>query len=115
MKTTLFKLAIRAAFVISLLLVGFAAGLPVGQSIGFTTGSEWSLMQADLLAREAGVFMPVTYKEGELRVVVKQPRHLYKKAWQLADQHEEKMAHVNTGKTGLVERIQLAEGISLTR
>jgi hypothetical protein len=59
--------------------------------------------------------MPVVYKEGEFRVVIKQPRHLYKKAWQLADQHEEKMAYVNTGKTRLIERIQLAEGTSITR
>jgi hypothetical protein len=115
MKTTLVKLAMRAAIVITLLLVGFAAGLPVGQSIGFTTGSEWSLKQADLLAREAGVFMPVTYKEGKFRVVVKQPRHLYKKAWQLADRHEDKMAYVNTGNTVLIERVQLAQRISLTQ
>jgi hypothetical protein len=115
MKTILLKLAIRAAFVIALLLVGFAAGFPVGQSIGFTTGSEWSFMQADILAREAGVSMPVSYKEGKFRVVVKQPRHLYKKAWKLADKHEDEMAYVNTGKSGLNERIQLAQRMSLTQ
>jgi len=115
MKTILLNLAMRAAIVIALLLVGFAVGFPVGQSVGFTTGSEWSLMQADLLAREAGVFMPVNYKDGKFRVTVKQPRHLYKKAWQLADRHEDEMAYVNTGSTELIERVQLAQRIALTQ
>ena len=57
--------------------------------------------------------MPVTYKEGKFRVVVKQPRSLYKKAWHLADRHEEEMAYVNTGKGILIERMQLAQRISL--
>jgi hypothetical protein len=113
MKTILVKIITRATFVIVLLLVGFATGFPVGQSIGFTTGSEWSLMQADLLAREAGVAMPVNYKDGKFRVVVKQPRHLHKKAWQLADRQEKEMAYVNTGNTGLIDRVQLAQRISL--
>jgi len=115
MKTILVKLIVRAALALALLLMGFAAGFPMGQSIGFTTGSEWSLIQADLLAREAGVFMPVNYKEGTFHVIVKQPRHLHKTAQQLADRHEQEMAYVNTGDTGLIGRVQLAQRTSLTQ
>jgi hypothetical protein len=75
-------IAIVIAFV-----AGFAAGLPVGRSVGFEAGSEWALLQADILAREAGVFMPVYLEDGNFRVVMKQPRGLYKRAWQLADRH----------------------------
>lgn len=113
MKTILLKFTIRAAFAIALLLVGFAAGFPVGQSIGFTTGSEWSFVQADLLAREAGVFMPVSYKEGTFHVVMKQSRHLYRSARQRADRHEAEMSYVNSGKSALIERVQPTQRISL--
>ncbi|MGE5174501.1 MAG: hypothetical protein ACM3MD_11815 [Betaproteobacteria bacterium] len=85
MKTTLW---IVTALV--LLVVGFAAGFPVGKSVGFTTGSEWALVQADILAREAGVFMPVYLNDGNFRVVIKQPRNLYKRAWKLADRHDDR-------------------------
>lgn len=86
------KIIIRIAIVILLLLAGFGAGFPIGQSIGFSTGSEWALVQADILAREAGVFMPVSMDNGMFRVVLKQPRHLYRDAWQLADRHYEKVS-----------------------
>jgi len=59
MKTLLIRLFLWTAFSAALLLTGFAAGFETGQSSGFTKGGEWSIMQADLLAREAGVFMPV--------------------------------------------------------
>jgi hypothetical protein len=59
--------------------------------------------------------MPVNYKDGKFRVVVKQPRHLYKKAWKLADRHEDEMSYVNTGNTGLIDRVQLAQRTSLTQ
>jgi hypothetical protein len=115
MKTILLKLTIRAAFAIVLLLVGFAAGFPIGQSIGFSTGSEWSFVQADLLAREAGVFMPVNYKGGAFHVVVKQPRQLHKDARQIAERHDTEMSYVNSGKSALNERVQLAQRISLVQ
>jgi hypothetical protein len=115
MKTILLKLTIRATFAIVLLLVGFAAGFPIGQSIGFSTGSEWSFVQADLLAREAGVFMPVNYKEGAFHVVVKQPRKLHKDARQIAERHDTEMSYVNSGKSALNERVQLAQRISLVQ
>ncbi len=77
------------AIAIILLVVGFAAGFPVGKSIGFETGSEWALVQAKILAREADSFMPVYLADGEFRVVIKQPRHLYRNAWKLADRHHD--------------------------
>ena len=51
--------------------------------------TEWALVQADIVAREAGLFMPV-YMEGDnFRIVLRQPPGLYKKAWELADRHEQ--------------------------
>lgn len=89
---------------IALLLAVLGAAFQVGKSIGFKTGSEWALVQADILAREAGVFMPV-YMEGDnLRVVVRQPHGLYKKAWQLADRQEEAKAPLRTAKLKSAER-----------
>lgn len=79
----------KTATAIVLLLAGIAAAFQVGRSVGFKTGSEWALVQADIVAQEAGVFMPVSMKDDKFRVVIKQPRGIYKRAWQLADQHEE--------------------------
>ncbi len=81
------KTSVNVAYAAVLLLIGFAVGFPVGKSVGFETGSEWAIVQADLLAREAGVFMPVYLTEGKMRVVVKQPRGLHRKAWHLAEWH----------------------------
>jgi len=102
------KIFIRILLIIILLASGFAAGVPVGQSIGFSTGSEWALVQAELLAREAGLAMPVSLRDGEFLVVIKHPRHLYKHAWKLADLHEKEMARVGQGKRDLSETIELA-------
>jgi hypothetical protein len=73
----------------AILLAGFVIVYEFGKNAGFRTGSEWALVQADIAAREAGVFMPVYLKEGKFRVVIRQPRGIYKRAWQLADQFEE--------------------------
>lgn len=78
----------RIALTIALLTAGFAVGFPAGQRIGFITGSEWAIVQADIVAREAGVIMPVTFESGNFRVTLRQPRHLYTMAWKLADRHE---------------------------
>ncbi len=78
------------AIAIVLVVIGFAAGFPVGKSIGFETGSEWALVQAKILARESNSFMPVYLADGEFRIVIKQPRNLYRNAWKLADQHHDK-------------------------
>ena len=117
MKTIRSKLALRSAYAIVFLLVGFAAGFPVGRSAGFVTGSEWSLVQADLLAREAGVYMPVNYQEGTLHVVVKQRRHLYKDAQERADRHEAKILkrdpYESPASVALIDRVQPVKRISL--
>ncbi|HEX9021112.1 MAG TPA: hypothetical protein VF903_07615 [Nitrospirota bacterium] len=83
------NIIIHVILAIAFLLVGFAAGLPIGQSMGFSTGTEWALVQAGIVAREAGVFMPVNFEEGQFRVILRQPGQIYKRAWRLADMHED--------------------------
>jgi len=83
------KILLGITIAIMLIVAGFAAGFPVGKSVGFDMGSEWALVQADILAREVGAFMPVYLADGTFRVVIKQPRHLYKNAWQLAERNHD--------------------------
>lgn len=90
------------AIAVVLLVAVYAFGFQIGRSSGFETGSEWALVQADILAREAGVFMPVYLDDGNFRVVLKQPRGLYRKAWELADRFEERRA-------AKAEKVQVAE------
>ncbi len=78
---------VTAALVTLLACIGVS--YEAGRNAGFKTGSEWALMQADIVAQKAGVFMPVYLKDGIFRVVIRQPRGIYKKAWKLADQYEE--------------------------
>jgi hypothetical protein len=104
------KTVIRITLMIALLTAGFAAGFPIGRNSGFSTGSEWALVQANILAREAGLFMPVNLEAGQFRIILKQPKHLYREAWVLADRHENEMAD-----SILNERIQLARNASLPR
>ncbi len=105
MKTFIRMLSITALAIV-LLMVGFAAGFPVGQSSGFATGCEWAIIQADILAREAGVSMPVSFNDGQFRVVLKQPRHVYRKAWQLADKYEETISNAGNSER---ESLQVAK------
>jgi hypothetical protein len=93
------KIIMRIMFVILLLVIGFAAGFPFGKSIGFSVGSEWALVQAEIFAREAGVFMPVYYEEGQFRIIIKQPRNIYKRAWRLADIYHKEVESVKRGET----------------
>jgi len=102
------KVIFRIASMIALVGAGFAAGFPVGQSRGFSTGSEWALVQADILAREAGLFMPVNFKAGQFTVTLKQPKHLYTRAWKLADKHEVEMAYLCRGDKTLLDRKPLS-------
>ncbi len=102
-------ITMRTVIVFALLLTGFAAGFPVGQRMGFTTGSEWAIVQADIIAREAGLSMPVNYEEGTFRVVLRQPPGLYKKAWHLADRHDREMQYWSSGER------TLRESVSFTR
>jgi hypothetical protein len=83
---------------IVLLLSCVAATFQIGRSVGFKTGSEWALVQADIVAQEAGVFMPVYMKDGKFRVVIRQPRGIYRRAWQMADEHEEARESVREAK-----------------
>jgi hypothetical protein len=107
------KILVRIAVMIALLMMGFAAGFPVGQSRGFSTGSEWALVQADLLAREAGLVMPVSLQAGQFRVILKQPKHLYRSAWLLADRHEEELAHPSRADGTVNESVHLAQNVPL--
>ncbi len=109
------KIFIRILLAIALLIAGFAAGFPAGKSAGFASGSEWALVQANILARETGVFMPVSLNEGQFRVVIKQPRHLYKRAWEHADRNEKEMLRVNSGDRSLSETVLLARTVSMTQ
>jgi len=109
------KTIMRIFLIIALLAAGFAAGLPVGQSMGFTTGSEWALVQAELLAREAGLNMPVSLQDGQFRVIMKQPRHLYKSAWRLADRYEQEISYVNKRPRVLRDTIKLAVNTAPTQ
>ncbi len=107
------KIVTQMALSLVLLGAGFAAGFPVGKDAGFNIGSEWALMQANLLAREAGVFMPVSLEQGQFRVVIKQPRGLYKRAWQLADAKEEKVPWLNSGELALLKTVQHGGKVSM--
>lgn len=104
MKTFIRMLSITV-LAIALLLVGFAAGFPIGQSSGFATGCEWAIIQADILAREAGVSMPVSFNDGQFRVVLRQPGDVYRRAWQLSDKYEETIANSENSER---ESVQVA-------
>jgi hypothetical protein len=101
------KIVIRTVLGIVLLFAGFAVGFPVGQHMGFTTGTEWAIMQVDILAREAGVHMPINFEEGAFHVVVKQQPDLYKRAWRLADRYDREMEYWSEGKRTLSEKVGL--------
>ncbi len=103
--TIMLKTMMRAAAAIVLVVAGFAIGFPLGQQRGFSDGTEWALVQADILAQEAGFSLPVDLEEGIFHVVVKQPPDLYKRAWQRADQYDREMRQrgnsSNTGQDGV--------------
>jgi hypothetical protein len=109
------KILIQIVLAITLLIAGFAAGFPAGKSAGFASGSEWAFVQANIIAREAGLFMPVSLNEGQFRVVIKQPRDLYKRAWELAESNEKEMLRVNSGERTLSEAVLLARNVSMMR
>ncbi|MHB8845707.1 MAG: hypothetical protein ACYC7L_13290 [Nitrospirota bacterium] len=110
------KMLMRIIVAIALVAAGFAAGFPIGRNSGFATGSEWALVHAGVLAQEAGLFMPVSMEEGQFRVVLKQPKHLYREAWLLADRYEDTMTYgsrVDEADAEGVERMQLARNTSV--
>lgn len=65
----------------SLFVAGYAAGFATGRDAGFDVGSEWVMVQAGLLAREAGLHMPVSYDDEGLRVTIRQPQQPLKRSW----------------------------------
>ena len=112
---TILKLTIRVVTAAVLLLAGFAVGFPMGQRTGFTTGIEWALVQVDILARETGVSLPVNFEEGTFHVIVKQPPDLYKRAWQLADKHDQDMQRWSSGERTLRETVASRRGAHVTQ
>jgi hypothetical protein len=107
------KIIMRIALAIVLFMAGFGVGFPIGRSRGFSTGSEWAFVQANILAREAELFMPVNYEAGQFRIILKQPKHLYRRAWIVADRHADEMAYMSRGDRTLNEHIQLIRNASL--
>ena len=109
------KILLRIIVTIALVTAGFAVGFPIGRNSGFLTGSEWAFVQANILAQEAGLFMPVSLEEGQFKVILKQPKHLYREAWKLADRYEDETACMSRGDRIVNERIALARNTSLPR
>lgn len=83
------KIAVRMTLILALLAAGFSLGFPIGRHNGFTTGSEWAMVQADIAAREAGVSLPFSIEDGQIHMVVKQPAGIYKRAQLAALQSEQ--------------------------
>lgn len=80
----LFKATLAVTLLVFLLSIAFHSG----KRDGFRTGSEWAMLQATIVAREAGIALPVYLHNGAFRVMLRQPPGLYKKAWQLADKFD---------------------------
>jgi hypothetical protein len=109
------KILLGIALIITSMAAGFAAGVPVGRSEGFSTGSEWAIVQAEILAREAGMFMPVHFEDGMFRITFKQPRGLHKRAWKLADRHHDEMTKGASCERPLSQTAQLTRSAYITQ
>ena len=83
--------------------------IPFGKRSGFRTGSEWAILQAAIVAREAGIALPLYLHDGAIRVVLRQPPGLYQKAWRLADRFEEANKERETEKQRKMERSAIVE------
>jgi len=90
-------IVVQIAVILGLLTAGFALGFPIGLQKGFNTGSEWGIVQADIAAREAGSPLIVSLEDGQIRVIITQPRGLYKRA-QLAALNSDRILIAKTGK-----------------
>ncbi len=104
---TIARIIVRVAGILVLLAIGFAVGFPLGRQTGFMTGSEWAIVQAAIVAREAGRSMPVTFEDGQLHIVVKQPEDLYLRARQRAalGEPETRLAGVDRREQGEPQKI----------
>jgi len=108
------KIIISIFLVIVLVAIGFAAGYPIGHIIGFTTGSEWAFVQAFIISREFGLFMPINYVEGNFRVVLKQPLSKYKRPRQLAEKYES-VVYESSSEKVLANNVRLLRSTYLTQ
>jgi len=82
---------LRIVLILGLLATGFAMGFPVGQQKGFDSGSEWAIVQADMAAREAGMELPFSLEDGQIRVVVRQSPDLQKWARKQAELYNDRL------------------------
>jgi hypothetical protein len=101
------KIIIRILSGLVLVAIGFATGYPIGHGRGFTTGSEWAFVQASIISREFGLFMPVNFVEGNFRVVLKQPLSISKRSRQLAEKYESDFVYGSYGEKELVKNAKL--------
>jgi len=84
-------IVLRIVVILGLLATGFAMGFPVGQHKGFSRGSEWAIVQADIAAREAGMVLPFSLADGQIRVVIRQSPDLHKWARRQAALYNDRM------------------------
>jgi hypothetical protein len=84
-------IVLRIALVLGLLAMGFAVGFPAGQQKGFGNGSEWAIVQAEIAAREAGMVLPFSLEDGQIRVVVRQSPDLHKWARNQAERYNDRL------------------------
>jgi len=101
-------IVVRMVVILGLLTAGFALGFPIGQQRGFNTGSKWGIVQADIAAREAGSPLIVSLEDGQIRVIITQPRGLYKRA-QLAALYNDRMLVAKNGKKAIPADIAVAD------
>lgn len=109
------KIIIQMIVTAALLALGFAVGFPIGKNAGFNNGSEWAIKQAEIVAREAGIFMPINFEDGVFRVKFKQPGDLHQRAWKIADKHFEELAIAANCDRRLVTRVQVARNSHVTQ
>jgi hypothetical protein len=109
------KIIIQMIATVALLALGFALGFPVGKNVGFNNGSEWAIIQAEIVAREAGMFMPIHLEDGVFRVKLKQPGDLHQRAWKIADKHFEELALGVTCDRSPIKRVQVARNSRVTQ
>ena len=102
-------IVVRMVMILGLLTAGFALGFPIGLQKGFNTGSEWGIVQADIAAREAGSPVFVSLEDGQIRVIITQPRGLYKRAQQQAALYSERTTVAKSGKTDIPIGIEAAD------
>jgi len=103
------KIILRIILGLALLVTGFALGYPIGKMAGFNNGVEWAMVQAEIVAKEAGMFMPVHMEGGVFLVKFKQPKNLHKRTWEVADHYEELAIGANCDMR-LGDQVQVARG-----